>query len=72
MVVKNNRSALIQSDFVYTAIDDLLSSGYIHVIFEDSTFVVHPLSVSVNATGKKKVGVRFTTCQSVWEAKCSV
>lgn len=54
-VLKINRSALIHSDFVYTAIDDLLSSGCIHEVFEDSIYVVNPLTVSVNATGKKRL-----------------
>lgn len=54
-VLKHNGSALIHIiDFIYTAIDNLLSSVCIREVLEDSTYLVYPLTVSVNATGKKR------------------
>ena len=55
IILKNNKSALIHSDFVITAINELLTSGCIHEIYEERAYVVNPLTVSVNATGKKRL-----------------
>lgn len=50
----NNRSAVQNSDFVTSAIDDLVSSGCaVQVPFKP--FIVNPLSVSIQKSGKKRL-----------------
>ena len=52
--LKNNRSSILHADFVSGAILDLLGNGCIKEVFEPS-FVVNPLTVSVNAKGKTRL-----------------
>ena len=52
--LKNNRSAFLHSDFVTQAILELLQSDRVIEISEPA-YVVNPLSVSVQATGKKRL-----------------
>ena len=54
VILQNNRSALMHSDFVEQAILELLQSNRVIEISE-AAFVVNPLSVSVQATGKKRL-----------------
>lgn len=50
----NNKSAIHNSDFVTSAIDDLISSGCaVQVPFKP--FIVNPLSVSIQKSGKKRL-----------------
>ena len=50
----NNRSAVQNSDFVTSAIDDLVSSGCaVQVPFKP--FIVNPLSVAIQKSGKKRL-----------------
>ena len=53
-VLKNNKSALDNADFVQETILDLLKTGRILETFTPCT-VINPLTVSVNATGKKRL-----------------
>lgn len=54
MFFRNNNSALVHSDFVNEAILVLVNNGcVIEIPFR--SFVVNPLSVSVNSSGKKKL-----------------
>ena len=53
VTLKNNRSSLNHADFVYTAISELLSSGCVKETCEP--YVVNPLTVSVNVSGKKRL-----------------
>ena len=54
VILQNNRSALMRTDFVEQAILELLQSNRVIEISEPA-FVVNPLSVSVQATGKKRL-----------------
>ena len=54
VILQNNRSALMHLDFVEQAILELLQSDRVIEICEHA-FVVNPLSVSVQATGKKRL-----------------
>ena len=54
MAMKNNKSALFHSDFVDVTILDLLDTGCI-VETPFQPFVVNPLSVSVQSSGKKRL-----------------
>ena len=54
VILQNNRSALMHSDFVEQAILELLQSDRVIEISEPA-FLVNPLSVSVQATGKKRL-----------------
>ena len=54
VILQNNRSALMHSDFVEQAILELLQSDRVIEISEPA-FVVNPSSVSVQATGKKRL-----------------
>ena len=53
VTLKNNRSSLNHADFVDTAISELLSSGCVKETREP--YVVNPLTVSVNVSGKKRL-----------------
>lgn len=54
MFFRNNNSALVHSDFVNEAISELVNNGcVIEIPFQP--FVVNPLSVSVNSSGKKRL-----------------
>ena len=51
---KNNKSAISHSDFVSTAIQDLVKSGCVlNVPFKP--YIVSPLSVAVNSSEKKRL-----------------
>ena len=52
--IRNNRSAIDHSEFVEEAISDLLKSSLI-VKCKEMPHVVNPLTVSVNAKGKKRL-----------------
>lgn len=51
--MKNNRSAFIHSDFVINAIRELKGTGCIREA--DNPFIINPLTVSVNASWKKRL-----------------
>lgn len=51
--LKNNRSALLHSDFVEDSITELLNKDCITEV--KRPFVVNPLTVSVNSSGKKRL-----------------
>lgn len=51
--LKNNRSALQHSEFVENSIQELLSKNCITEV--KCTFVVNPLTVSVNSSGKERL-----------------
>ncbi|KAK3107284.1 hypothetical protein FSP39_011114 [Pinctada imbricata] len=53
VILKNNRSSLNYPDFVCTAINELLSAGCINEV--SVPYVVNPLTVSVNSSGKKRL-----------------
>lgn len=54
MCMKNNRSALLNMEFVSEAVSDLLETGCIlQVPFKP--VIVNPLSVAVNGSGKKRL-----------------
>ena len=57
-VFKNNRSSLSHAEFVEEAIQDLVESGRA-VETDVSPRVVNPLSVSVQANGKKRLILDF-------------
>jgi hypothetical protein len=60
MCFKNNRSALGNEEFVSQAISDLIKSGYVvQVPFQP--FVVNPLSVATQKSGKKRLIVVLST-----------
>ncbi len=50
----NNNSALLHSDFVSQAIEDLLNSDCVDICL-NQPFIVNPLSVSVQNSGKKRL-----------------
>ena len=54
MILPNNRSARDHSSFVDEALLELLSSGRVIQVV-DVPFVVNPLSVSVQPSGKKRL-----------------
>ena len=54
MKFKNNQSALKHSDFVDLSISELLKEGCIHQV-PFQPFVVNPLSVAVQKSGKKRL-----------------
>ena len=66
-VFKNNKSALDNAEFVQETILDLLKTGRILETFTPCT-VINPLTVSVNATGKKRLilDLRYIN-QFVWK-----
>ena len=49
---RNNASALGESDFVESAINDLISQGCVTEVF-DQPIIINPLSVSIHKSGKK-------------------
>ena len=53
-VFNNNRSSLVHAEFVEDAIRELLESGRVVEVYVPP-LVVNPLSVSVQATGKKRL-----------------
>lgn len=66
---RNNQSAKVQSDFVTSAITDLLVIGSIKIV-STKPWVVNPLSVSVQKSGKKRLilDLRFVN-QYLWKNK---
>ena len=54
MMLKNNKSALLNAEFVVKAIADLLKRGLV-VKFNSLPHCVNPLSVSVQSNGKKRL-----------------
>lgn len=54
MFLRNNISAITNEEFVGQAISDLLDSGCVHEI-PFKPFVVNPLSVVTNSSGKKRL-----------------
>ena len=56
MIMTNNNSAYVHRDFVEEAIQELLaSSGISKVRKKAQLHVINPLSVSVQASGKKRL-----------------
>ena len=53
-VCKNNKSALLESEFVSEAISDLLDSGLIQKCI-NPPYMVNPVTISVPASGKKRL-----------------
>ena len=53
-VFRNNRSSLAHAEFVEDTIRELVESGRV-VEYDVPPLVVNPLSVSVQATGKKRL-----------------
>ena len=51
----NNRSALEHSEFVHSAILELLSSGRVCQVPKSCLYVINPLSVSVQSCGKRRL-----------------
>ena len=51
---KNNKSALLHSDFVSEAISDLITKNLV-IEHHEPPFVVNPLSVSIQSSGKKRL-----------------
>lgn len=66
---KNNKSALDHSEFVRETIIDLLKTGRVSETFSPCT-VINPLTVSVNASGKKRLilDLRYIN-QFIWKQK---
>ena len=63
MCFKNNRSALGIEEFISQAISDLIKSGYVvQVPFQP--FVVNPLSVATQKSGKKRLICFLSTLNS--------
>ena len=62
MFSKNNKSALEHSDFVSSAIKELVSGGLVKRV-SIMPHVVNPLTVSVNGKGKHRLIFRFQTCK---------
>ena len=54
MFLRNNKSAITNEEFVGQVISDLLDSGCVHEI-PFKPFVVNPLSVVTNSSGKKRL-----------------
>lgn len=54
MFFKNNKSALLNSDFVNQAVADLIDSGCAYEV-PFQPYVVNPLSVASNKSGKKRL-----------------
>jgi hypothetical protein len=54
MFLGNNKSAITNEEFVGQAISDLLDSGCVHEV-PFKPFVVNPLSVATNSSGKKRL-----------------
>ena len=54
MFLKNNKSAIINSDFVDKSVSELLASGWVKEFFL-TPFVVSPLSVATNKAGKQRL-----------------
>ena len=54
MFLTNNKSAIINSDFVDKSVSELLASGWVKEFFF-TPFVVSPLSVATNKAGKQKL-----------------
>ena len=54
LICKNNKSALLEPDFVFEAIQDLLDRGLIEKC-DYPPYVVNPLTVSVQNSGKKRL-----------------
>ena len=56
MIMTNNNSAYVHRDFVEEAIQELLASSIISEVHsKDQFYVINPLSVSVQASGKKRL-----------------
>ena len=55
MVQQNNNSAYRHKDFVQEAILELLSDNRITEVHKEHLYVINPLSVSVQASGKKRL-----------------
>ena len=51
----NNRSALEHSEFVHSAIFELLPSGRVCQVPKSCLYVINPLSVSVQSCGKRRL-----------------
>ena len=54
MFLRNNKSAITNEKFVGQAISDLLDSCCVHEV-PFKPFVVNPLSVATNSSGKKRL-----------------
>jgi hypothetical protein len=54
MYFKNNKSALDNSEFVDQAVSELVDSGCVHEV-PFIPYVVNPLSVATNKSGKKRL-----------------
>ena len=54
MYFKNNKSALDNSEFVDQTVSELVDSGCVHKV-HFIPYVVSPLSVATNKTGKKRL-----------------
>ena len=59
----NNKSVLVHSMFVHTAIEELLMSKWVLKVSQLS-FVVNPLSVSIQRSGEE-IKFRFTAHESI-------
>ena len=70
-VFKNNRSSLSHAEFVEEAIRDLVESGRV-LQTKVSPLVVNPLSVSVQANGKKRLILDLDTSRSFFLIRCTL
>lgn len=69
IVCKNNKSALLESEFVSEAITDLLDRGLIQKCI-NPPYMVNPLTVSVPASGKKRLILDLREVNKhVWKEK---
>ena len=65
----NQKSALIERDFVKGAVADLLAGGHIEVA-QEAPHVCSPLSVIINQSGKKRLVVNLRHVnRSLWKQK---
>ena len=66
---KNNRSALLEPEFVSEAIKDLLDRGLIRKC-DYPPYMVNPLTISVPASGKKRLILDLREVNKhVWKEK---
>jgi hypothetical protein len=68
MQFNNNKSALENSEFVNEAISELLDNGCIHAV-PFQPFVVNPLSVAIQSSGKKRLILNLSELNVCYKKK---
>jgi hypothetical protein len=68
MQFNNNKSALENSEFVNEAISELLDNGCIHAV-PFQPFVVNPLGVAIQSSGKKRLILNLSELNVCYKKK---